>query len=187
MSSVRGEDGWDDNYYVTELCEPRKLRPQYFARGGAIVVGVSRRMNNPLRFFYSSDSEEGIFRSFSLNNRNRFMWTAAAAIAGFNWNSPAESFGQYDPTFWEASLEEVQNLKYSDWDALLLPLHRAWAEGINLVWTGETGGEILNEVRNGTWEAVFGGSGALGEQGAPELMNEGAEVNYLAAEGLINH
>ena len=67
-----------------------------------------------------------------------------------------------------------------------LPLHRAWARGENRQWDGETAGEILNALKGG-WEPVHGGGGALGYQGGPELMNEGAEVNYGGAEKMILH
>ena len=37
------------------------------------------------------------------------------------------------------------------------------------------------------WQALYGGGGAPGEQGAPKLMNEGAEVSYGEAEAWVLH
>jgi len=184
-TEVKGQDGWNDIFYITEKCLPRKIKRRFFAKGGAIVVGVTRRVNNPWFYTYGSPSEEGIFKPYSLDNENRFMWCGAAAIAGHNLNGPSPSNGEFDPTYWPPDKEKY-NLKYSDWDAVLLPLHRAWAKGENRQWSGETGGEILNALKGG-WMPVYGGGGALGAQGAPEIMQSGGTVNYGACEKLIVH
>ena len=83
--------------------------------------------------------------------------------------------------------DKLWNLKTSDWDAELLPLHRAWAKGKSRAWQGETAGSILNTLKGGPWQALYGGGGAPGEQGAPKLMNEGAEVSYGEAEAWVLH
>ncbi len=183
---VRGEEGWIDAFYETERCKPHRVKPEFFAEGGAIVVGVARRMNNPLRFLYDSEAQAGLFRPFTLDGGNRFMWGAAAAIAAHSVRNPAPSQGEYDPTYWSAQYKHW-NLKYSDWDAVLLPLHRAWAQGEARSWTGETGGRILTDLRQGSWTPLYGAGGALGAQGAPRLMPGGGEVNWHAAEALILH
>jgi hypothetical protein len=185
-TEVLAEDVRDDLFYESELCRPHRLKPRFFAAGGSVVVGLARRMHNPLRFLYGAEDQAGLFRPFTLDRGDRFMWTAAAAIAAHNPHNPGPSRGEYDPTFWRPA-QEHWNLKYSDWDAVLLPLHRAWAQGEARVWQGETGGRILAALRHGPWEPLHGGGGAPGAQGAPRLMNEGAELDYGAAEALILH
>ena len=90
-------------------------------------------------------------------------------------------------TYENNSGDRLWNLKTSDWDAELIPLHRAKATGKNRSWTGETAGDVLNEIKGGSWQALYGGGGALGAQGAPALMNEGAEVSYGGAEAWVLH
>jgi hypothetical protein len=186
QNMVRGIDVWETPYFTTERCEPWKLKPDFFARGGAIVVGLSRRMNNPFYFIFRTAGESGIFKAFTVDDGNHFMWGVAAAIASFNPRWPGDSNGEYDPTYWDGGIED-QNLRNTDWDATLLPLHRAWADGKARSWSGETAGEILATVRGGPWEALYGGGGALGSQGAPRGLNEGAEAAWGALEGWTVH
>lgn len=184
-SNVKGEDGYD-SYYITAQCKPRVLKERFFAKGGCILVGVTRRLNNPLQFM-AQGGALGIVRPFTLDGGNRFMWTATAAIAGYNPKPPADCQGRYEVTYEDNSGDNLWNLKTSDWDAELLPLHRAWAKGKSRAWTGETAGEILEDVKGGEWVPLYGGGGALGAQGAPKLMNQGAEVSYGGAEGWVVH
>jgi hypothetical protein len=185
-TEVKGEEGYNPIFYVSERCFPHRLKRPFFAEKGSLVVGVSRRVNNPLRFFYYPYSEEGICKPYTLDHRQRFMWAVAASIAGHNLESPGPSRGRFFPTWWPGAKEKKYNLKYSDWDAVLLPLHRAWAKGVYMTWDGETGGKVLSAFRGGGWIPLTGGGG-LGAQGAPDLMNPGAEVSYGGAEGWIVH
>lgn len=184
QTEVRAEDVYDSNYEGA-LCKPRKLKPEYFAKRGALVVGVSRRLNNPFYFVFGDESEAGIFKAFTIDNRQRFMWSVAAARAGFSRKFPDQSGGEYDPTYFDAQIEDL-NLRVTDWDAVLLPLHRAWAQGSALAWDGETAGQILSAVGGGGWQPVYGGGGALGPQTAPAGMGGGA-ANWGAMEGWTVH
>jgi len=181
-NEVRGEEGWSD-FYVSSRARPYKLKPEFFGKKGAIVVGVSRRLNNPLRFMYPDDSQQGIFSPFTIDNRGRWMWAVAASRSAFNPNGTGDCGGGYDPTYFA---DENMNLKYSDWDAVLLPLHRAWADADKGTFTGATGGDILTEARGGAWMPITGGGG-LGVQASPDIMKGGAEVNWTSAEKLIVH
>jgi hypothetical protein len=184
-STVRGEDVRDAQF-TSELALPRVLKETFFAKGGSIVVGVSRKVNNPFQFM-AVGGQLGIVRPFTLDNGNRFMWTATAAIAGYNPTPREDCQGRYEVTYENNDGDRLWNLKTSDWDAELIPLHRAWAKGAGHAWTGETAGEVLNKVKGGPWLALYGGGGALGAQGAPKGMNEGAEPSYGAAEGWVLH
>jgi len=183
--NVKGEDGYD-SYYKTALAEPQVLKDTYFAAGGSIVVGVARKVNNPFQFM-AIGGELGVIRPFTLDNGNRFMWTATAAIAGYNPKPPQDCKGKYEVTYEDNGGNKLWNLKTSDWDAELIPLHRAGAKGAGHAWTGETAGEILTKVKGGPWVALYGGGGAPGAQGGPKGMNEGAEINYGGAEGWVVH
>lgn len=187
-SSVKGDDSeiYDKNYYITALAKPQVLKETFFAKGGSIVVGVTRKVNNPFQFMEVGGSL-GIVSPFTLDNGNRFMWTATAAIAGYNPNPKTDCNGRYEVTYEDNSGDKLWNLKTSDWDAELIPLHRAWAKGKSRSWDKATAGEILGQVKGGPWKPLYGGGGALGAQGAPKGMNEGAEVAYGAAEGWVVH
>ncbi len=185
-SQVKGDDPqiYTTRYYISEKAEPQYLKERYFAKGGSKVVGVSRRLNNPFQFM-AVGGDEGIMKPFTVRSGNRFMWTASAAIAGYNPKPRQEAKGRYEVTYEDNSGNKLWNLKTSDWDAVLLSLHRAWAEGKNRNWNGETAGQILNEVK-GAWEPLYGGGGAPGDEGAPKLMG-GGSVNYGGAEGWVVH
>jgi gas vesicle protein len=185
-SQVKGDDPqiYTTRYYISEKAEPRVLKEEYFARGGSKVVAVARRLNNPFEFM-ASGGDVGIMKPFTVRSGNRFMWTASAGIAGYNPKPRQQAEGKYEVTYENNSGNRLWNLKTSDWDAVLLSLHRAWAEGKNRNWNGETAGEILNAVK-GSWEPLYGGGGAPGDEAAPKLMG-GGSVSYGAAEGWVVH
>ena len=187
-NEVKGDD-WAirvAEFYNTALAQPHVLKEKFFAEGGSILIGLTRRLNNPFQFMISG-SDLGVMRPFTLDGGNRYMWTVSAAIAGYNPKPRQEAQGRYEVTYENNGGDRLWNLKTSDWDAELLPLHRARAKGLNRGWTGETAGKILNEVKGGPWQALYGGGGALGTQGAPKLMNEGAEVLYGGVEAWVLH
>ena len=164
------------------------LKETFFAQGGSLIVGVTRKVTNPFQFMVEG-GPLGIIRPFTLDSGNRYMWTATAAIAGYNPKPPGDCQGEYEVTYEDNSGDKLWNLKTSDWDAELIPLHRAWALGKSRAWVGNeaTAGKILNKVKGGPWIALYGNGGALGAQGGPKGMNEGAEVSYGGAEGLVVH
>lgn len=188
-SSVKGDDPrvkYPQRYTTTALAKPQVLKDTFFARGGSIVVGVTRKVTNPFQFMVEG-GELGIIRPFTLDDGARYMWTATAAIAGYNPKPPQDCQSKYEVTYEDNSGDKLWNLKTSDWDAELLPLHRAWALGKSRSWNEPTAGKVLQQVKGGPWTALYGGGDALGEQGAPKGMNEGAEIAYGGAEGWVVH
>ncbi len=185
---VKGDDNeiYDERYYITELAQPQVLKEEFFAKGGSLVVGLTRRLNNPFQYL-ATGGDVGMMKPFTVNGGNRYMWTVSAAIAGYNPKPRQEAQGRYEVTYEDNRGDNLWNLKTSDWDASLLPLHRAWAKGKGRSWEGETAGEILNKMKAGAWQPLYGGGGAPGAQGAPKGMNEGNEVSYGAAEGWVLH
>ena len=188
LHTVKGEDV-SDSRFTSEIAKANILLKKFFAKEGSLVVGLTRRLNNPFQFMIGGGGL-GVFRPFTLDEGKRHMWTASAARAGYNpkpWSKP-DCGGEYEETWIDKSGgNDLWNLKTSDWDATLLPLHRAWAQGENRGWDDQTAGKILKDVKGGAWIPLYGGGGTLGAQGAPELMNKGAEMNYQAAEGWVLH
>jgi len=192
MRTVKAEEV-KDSRFTSEIAKANILRKIFFSRNGALVVGLTRRLNNPLQFLVAG-GELGIIRPFTLDGGNRYMWTASAARAGYN--PPKEGAtkpepdcgGKYEETWIDRSgRDDLWNLKTSDWDAALLPLHRAWTKGENRKWTGVSAGQILTEVKGGPWKALYGNGGAPDNEGAPELMGGGGSVSYGSAEAWVVH
>ena len=196
VKAIMGDDGaiYSENNYNTELAKPRKLTEKYFKKDGTIVVGVARRMNNPLQFVVSgrAPGDRGIFSMATLDADKRFMWGASSARASYKLrNSSRDKKGWFETTFWNIPPQDKKfwNLKWSDWDAVLLPLRRAWTGGNDGSWNGATtGGEILADLGGGGWKPVppNGSGGDLGVQKAPSLMT-GGNINYGGSEKLILH
>ncbi len=183
-TTVRGRDFYDAQYEMGKA-EPQVLREEFFTERGSIIVGVSRKANNPFEFM-AINGQHGITKPFSLDNGNRYMWTASAAIAGYNPIPLQSSRGEYEVTYENNSGNNLWNLKTSDWDAVLLPLHRARSKGRNRSWQGESGGSVLAEVKNSPWKSLYGGGSGVGSQRAPRLMGNG-DFSYNSAERLILH
>lgn len=187
---VKGDDNeiYTKRYYITALAEPQVLREPFFAKTGRLLVGLTRRLNNPLQFLVAG-GELGIIRPFTVDDGKRSMWTVTAGIAGYNpkYRQPAD--GQYEVTYEKKDYhgQTLWNLKTSDWDAELLPLHRAQAMGRDRNWTGETAGEILGQMKSGPWVPLYGGGGAPGNETAPKLMGGGGSVSYGSAEAWVVH
>lgn len=187
-SEVKGDDGEirDDRYYNTAQARPQVLKKEFFARGGSLRVALSRRLNNPFQFMFGG-GEPGVFKPFTLDGGNRFMWTVSTAIAGYNPTPRAEAQGRYEVTYEDNGGDKLWNLKTSDWDAELIPLHCADALGENRAWTDPSAARVLNEMKNGSWKPLYGGSGALGAQGAPKGMDAGALLAYGEADAWALH
>jgi Na+-transporting methylmalonyl-CoA/oxaloacetate decarboxylase gamma subunit len=185
---VKGDDDeiYDEDYYITELAQPQVLQETFFAKGGSIVVGLTRQLNNPFQFM-AVGNDTGIMTPFTVNGGKRKMWTVSAALAGYNKKPREEAEGKYEVTYENNEKDKLWNLKTSDWDAELLPLHRAWAKGKDRSWQGDTAGQILNTMKSEQWTPLYNGGGDLGAQGAPKGMNEGSEVSYGGAEGWVVH
>ena len=113
---VTGEQG-RDAYYTGEKASPMVLKSNFFQPDGAIVVGVSRPLNNPFAFIFGGGEQSGIYSAFSVGGGNQTMWSIAGARAGYRLSEWKE--GEYRNT---GSIEDKDNLCVADWDALFLPL-----------------------------------------------------------------
>jgi len=205
-NEVWGSDVENPKYFETVEARVRALLPNFFGKDGTLVVGLSRRMNNPLQFFApgTSGGDRSMYNAFTLNDDSRFMWTASAARAGYHFEAPPPSqvpneLGDYQATYWHdpdkqnpnGFLDNIPhwNIKWGDWDAIMLPLRRAWYTGENGQWKGGQGAaQLLGAVEGESWKALpaYGGGGALGTQSAPQLMG-GGNMNIAGAENDILH
>jgi Na+-transporting methylmalonyl-CoA/oxaloacetate decarboxylase gamma subunit len=175
-SCVKGEDVRDGNF-DGELAKPRYLKKEYFVKNGALVVGAKRRLNNPFYAILANNANGGVFRAFTVPSA-RSMWTASAAIAG---HKPAYNpgTGVYEVTYTEPSIEKLWNLKQTDWDAVMIPLHRARSLGTDGSWDSETGGQVLQKVA---------GELGTGQETAPKGMSsQGATFSPAGTERQLRH
>ena len=94
------------------------MKKNFFSPDGAIVVGVSRPLNNPFAFIYGGKEKSGIYSAFTVGGGNQTMWSVAAARAGYrlsSWNA-----GEYRN---RGSIDDRENLRVADWDAEFLPVN----------------------------------------------------------------
>ena len=114
-----------DRYFTGQAAQPQVLKRNYFQSDGAIVVGVSRPLNNPLAFVYGGGKKSGIYSAFEVGGGDQTMWCVSAARAGYRESSWRE--GEYRN---RGRIEDKDNLKIADWDAVFLPLNdSATADG----------------------------------------------------------
>jgi hypothetical protein len=192
---------YKDRFYETAICEPQMLKPNYFEKDGAVVIGVARRLHNPFQFLFPHRKIKGIYSLFSVptgeGDGDHYIWGAAAARAGYrdlgrpdgSYNTTVDSWEQeWDtavfppgntsglPPWWRMNHGwqglSPYNLSITDWDACLIPLHRAWAarnpawhnrgpaSGAGAPvspgrWKGESGRKILDELwTKAEWENI---------------------------------
>lgn len=113
---VTGEQG-RDQYYTGEKARPMVLKSNFFKPDGAIIVGVSRPLNNPFAFIFGGGEQSGIYSAFNVGGGNQTMWSVSGARAGYRLDEWEK--GEYRNT---GSIEDKDNLCVSDWDAIFLPL-----------------------------------------------------------------
>ena len=108
-----------DKYFTGQAARPQVLKKNFFTPDGAIVVGVSRPLNNPFAFIYGGDGKKsGIYSAFEVGGGSQTMWCVSAARAGYResgWKA-----GEYRN---RGQIANRDNLKIADWDAVFLPLN----------------------------------------------------------------
>ena len=106
-----------DTYFNGVAAKPKVLDSKFFQADGALVVGVSRPLNNPFAFIFGGREQAGIFSAFNVGGGGQTMWGVAAARAGYRLEGWQE--GEYRN---RGSIDDRENLRVTDWDAELLPL-----------------------------------------------------------------
>ncbi len=163
-NGIRGNDfRIYDGYYRSHEVRPRRLTSEYFRRGGSLVVGVARKINNPLAFMAADSSRLGLYRFFSPNVRDRFGWAASAAQAGYRDGVAGGYNPKRDSQTRGDFVDSVGNLIETDWNAVLVALQRAWVGSRE---NSSSGSAILDEL-HGSWSdwgnLFVGGSGVRGQ------------------------
>lgn len=173
-----GMELWD-KFFTTYKAEPQKLNIDFFEKGGSVVIAAARPIGNPFWFMTRGTQNEGgsIYSLFSAdefgeNQRPRFMWSIAAARAGYRDHGRPGGPGGYNPTIdsyqiltdpersWQENKKDwqsggwprfsSQNLILTDWDAVLLPIAHAWSKR-SAAWIGSPRRGIGGKQEGGRW------------------------------------
>lgn len=128
----------NNTYLTSRRTLATKLSKSFFGRDGSIVVAAKKTLDNPFLqlFDLSPDTRRGVYGGF--NGRGRDMWTISSARAGVRFpnRSPQGNYiVQYPGENGDSSLHThttynssgVWNLCEDDWDAVMLPISRAWS------------------------------------------------------------
>lgn len=108
-----------DAFFTGTAAKPQVLKPNYFDRDGAIVVGVSRPLNNPFAFvFGGGEKKSGVYSAFDVGGGKQTMWCVSAARAGYRLSGWKK--GEYRA---RGKIEDKDNLCAADWDAVFLPVN----------------------------------------------------------------
>ncbi|UKI29861.1 MAG: hypothetical protein L6W00_17725 [Lentisphaeria bacterium] len=116
VQAITGEMARDTFFYRTGGASAGAEK-NYFEADGAIVVGVSRPLNNPFAFVFDGREQSGIYSAFEVGGGDQTMWSVAGARAGYRLSEWAE--GEYRN---RGSIQKKFNLCVTDWDAMFLPL-----------------------------------------------------------------
>ena len=147
-----GAQYWNYNRSIT--IRPRVLLSNFFGKDGSIVVAAKRPVQNPFSLLFGSpeESEIGFYGAYRYKDAEGIpmpidLWAVAASRAGVR--NPGAAAGEYHAT-WQN--EGGWNLFVDDWDAVILPLAKAWKFGENGKWSdagtgGENASDILAAVR----------------------------------------
>lgn len=144
IETIKGEDV-KDGQFEGERAMPKVLTEDFFDQEGTIAVGVARKYVNPLAFV-TDDKNDGLFAAFSFpDDDKRSMTAISAARAGYR--EPGGSTGEYNTSFSQPLPKERKwNLLSSDWDAVLLPVKRAWSSALNGKYQGDSGDQLMRET-----------------------------------------
>ena len=132
------------------VARPYRLTPGYFGSAGTIVVAAKQRMTNPFDVLFTLPSDKGAYGMFDISSTD--MWAVSAARAGVKLGSDSTFYTVQWPgaTFDHSDyLNGVWNLCEEDWDAVILPVNRAWNDTNAGSWTGDADPvPLLEQVRN---------------------------------------
>ena len=128
------------------------LNNTFFGSAGSIIVAARQPVVNPFSIIFGdANVSSGLYSAF--NGVGRDMWTASAARAGVKFQGDSTN-GAYR-VFWPGAtiadgryLSGVWNLCEDDWDAVMLPLNRAWSNTNPTGWIGgQNATGLLNAIR----------------------------------------
>lgn len=157
-STISG--AWDDGAWGAVLTAfPRKLTQSFIGPDGTIVVGAKRKIENP--FVFNTTVPNINFNAPFLVDQD--IWCVSAARAGLNRTA---NIGEYD-TLLDVSGGGAWNLYVSkgDWDAVMLPLNKAWKTYNAGSWSADAVGNRAQDVLLAVYDAF--GTSPLGYTNTP--------------------
>ena len=121
---------------------PAMLNQSFFGTAGSIVVAMKRPVDNPFSAVFGNASvTDGLYAAFSGSGSD--MWAVSAARAGIRLGG--DPVGYYRVQFPGATYANARytsgtwNLCEEDWDAVMIPVSRAWNDtGVGAWGTGST-------------------------------------------------
>ena len=119
---------------------PAMLDRRFFGQPGSIVVAANRPMVNPFTVIMGANASAGLYGAFN-NSTGWDMWVVSTARAGVRLAGDAA--GHYrvlhpPRTYSNARYtNNVWNLCEEDWDAVMIPVSRAWHDASTGAWAGE--------------------------------------------------
>lgn len=125
-------------YGSMQAARPVQIQQNFWGRSGTITVAAKKTMLNPFTSFMETDNAAGgVYGGFKGINKD--MWVISTARAGLRFSSSGP--GSYQ-VFWPGDTNRgaqynsanIWNLCEEDWDAVMLPVTRAW-----------------NDTRTGAW------------------------------------
>ena len=137
---------------------PAVLDPGFFGASGTVLVAAKCKTGNPLSAWLGADAANGVFSAF--NGTGRDMWALSTARAGVRLGAGAadsDDEGAYRILFpgdrsskpKYSSGNGTWNLCEDDWDAVMIPVNRAWHDASQGEWVGTPSAEsILASVKS---------------------------------------
>ena len=140
-------------YFQMPYARPVQVANNFFGKDGTVVVAAKKSMVNPFEMIFGeNDSNSGLYGAF--NGTKQDMWTVSTARAGLRFNT--DSTGNYRVQWPETHASQyntnnVWNLCEEDWDAVMLPVARAWNDTTTNAWGSTsidtTTSNLLNSAR----------------------------------------
>lgn len=141
--------------YVGERAKPLVLRTAYFGKAGTISVGIRRKNENV--FLRILNKIEGIFTAFDPDwndGDDTHTYVFASAKAGYKDKGEDADSRQYKID-WQPNNQDW-NLCQSDWDAVFVPVRKAYSYAIGGIWIGDDD-EVLDDLavnKASEWKSV---------------------------------
>ena len=134
-------DGWQ---WINVIpARPAMLANGFFGKSGSIVVAAKRPMVNPFTVIMGADASTGLYGAFN-NSTGRDMWVVSTSRAGVRL--AGDDAGYYRVLYPGDTYNNdngnarytngVWNLCEEDWDAVMIPVSRAWHNASTGAWAG---------------------------------------------------
>ena len=146
---VNFKDNWDPSFntsYNSPEVIAIKLSKSFFGQQGTITISAKRKMQNPFTGIFNYDAADGMYGAFNGNKTD--MWAISTARAGIRFNNDPTGYYRvhYPGETAEAKhgyTNGVWNLCEDDWDAVMIPVSRAWNETSSSGWSGNRSSQNL--------------------------------------------